>query len=654
MKYRPDIDGLRAIAILFVLFFHGGLKLFSSGFIGVDIFFVISGFLITSIIHDSLQKDRFSFFEFYNRRLWRMQPALISLLVFATCVALFFYLPDDLLQFGKSLRKTSVFLSNTFFERITTGYFAPESNQLPLLHTWSLSIEWQCYLMLPLAIYVLDRIFAKKMTIIIPVLTVVFLAFTLYCSAESPTKTYYQLTSRIFEFLIGSTVALNHSRFTLNKYLLDTLTILAIVSLFYIATRANINQGFPNGYAFLLCSATGLLIASGQQYPQSLVTRLLSLKLIVFIGLISYSLYIWHWPIFALMRYLDFPDTPVILSIAFCFIFLVAYLSWRFLEKPTRRLNTTRFAYSLVYLFILPVALFHLTAHVIKKHEGFPARFAETSTIYQRLKHYQSRRPGQCLQQQDIEVDQNCVLGAKNTASVSGFMIGDSFSNHHWLFMDVLAKEAKVSIMAHATAACLSLPGIMQYGWYVKDKIYEECQAQTKRYYQMIQANHYNFVIIGQNWNGYVGNTIINHVHDERSVELSKARIAKALENALQIIVDSGARPVLLKATAITHANPNKCFFSHFKKHRSYDPAQCDFRFYPQDEVWVNELFSKMKKKFSQLIIIDPKKVQCPHDFCKADIFGIPVFRDAVHISDYASYQFGKRYLKKYKNPIDY
>ena len=652
MKYRPDVDGLRAVAILFVLFFHGGLKPFTSGFVGVDIFFVISGFLITTIIHDSLQNNSFSFFSFYNRRLWRMQPVLICLLVCVTCVALFFYLPDDLLQIGKSLRKATVFLSNTLFARITTGYFAPDSSQLPLLHTWSLSIEWQCYLFLPLVIYTLQRLFAEKIALIIPIMAVLFLAFTLYCSIFEPTKIYYQLVHRIFEFLIGATIALNHSRFSLPKVFLHLFTLVAFLTLIYIATSKDINQGFPNIYAFLLCASTGFLILAGEQDKQLPVIRLLSSKPFVFIGLMSYSLYIWHWPVFAFMRYLDFTESAFVLGAAFCLIFLIAYLSWRFLEKPTRRLNKLKFSHSVVYLFVLPVLFFHMTAHFFKKHEGYPERFTETAKVYQQLKDYQRLRPSQCLQQQDVEVSQNCVLGATNASRVTGFMIGDSFSNHHWLFMDVLAKKANVAILAHATAACLSLPGILQYGWYVKDRVYQECEAQTKRYYQMIQANHYDFVILGQNWSGYLGEKIIQQLKDKRSVTLSKRRISHALANALQIIVDSGAKPLIIKATAITPSNPHKCFFAHVKYHKPYNPAQCDFHFYPQDEVWFNQLLAKMQKKFPQLIIIDPKKVQCPHDYCKADIHGVPVFRDAVHLSDFASYHFGLRYLKHFTNPL--
>ena len=153
MKYRPHIDGLRALAILFVLFFHAGLSLFPSGFIGVDIFFVISGFLITGLIHSSLQSNNFSFFEFYNRRLWRLQPVFICLILVSTILTLIYYLPEDLLDFAKSARKTAAFISNQYFEQRTGNYFAANTNHFPLLHTWSLSIEWQCYLILPIALY---------------------------------------------------------------------------------------------------------------------------------------------------------------------------------------------------------------------------------------------------------------------------------------------------------------------------------------------------------------------------------------------------------------------------------------------------------------------------------------------------------------------
>ncbi|WP_028388456.1 acyltransferase family protein [Legionella fairfieldensis] len=652
-KYRPHIDGLRAIAILFVLFFHGGLKFFPSGFIGVDIFFVISGFLITGIIYNSLQNEQFSFIDFYNRRLWRLQPVFICLIFVTTCLSLIYYLPHDLIQYGRSARKTILFSSNVFFGRLVTDYFSPASNQLALLHTWSLSIEWQCYLLLPLAIYGLHRLFGRPyLGKITGLLTLITFGIALYFSSHDPAKSYYQLSCRIFEFLIGSCVALGNYRFSLNKQFINLISLFAFMALFYIATRSDINQGFPNWYALILCIATALIIAIGEHYPQSVLTRLLAIKPLVFIGLLSYSLYIWHWPLLAFIRYENIKETNWVLLITFCFIFILSYLSWRCIEKPARKLGKVNLGYTFVCLLMLPALIINLSVHYVKKYEGLPQRFQELVTISNQLALYNNKKRSVCLQQKIIEVDSDCLLGQKNPNSKTGFMIGDSFSNHSWGFMDTLARQANLSILAHSTTACLALPGIAQYDWYAKNDIYRECYEQTKRYYKMIKTNHYDFVILGQHWKGYLVDKIINHRNDERSIELTQKRIEKALDKALQIIIASGARPVLLKATAFANDNIYECFYTHIKRHQKYDSAQCSFNLEADESQWINDLFSRMKNKYSQLIIIDPKKVQCPKGHCSADINGIPVFRDPGHLTDYASYQLGKIYLQHYKNPL--
>lgn len=657
MKYRPDIDGLRAIAILFVLFFHAGLKIFPSGFIGVDIFFVISGFLITRIIHESLQNNHFSFSEFYGRRLWRLQPVFICMVLITTFIALYYFLPTDLRHLSKSARAAFLFKSNIYFEKITTGYFSQDSSKLPLLHAWSLSIEWQCYLILPLVIYLLHRTFGNhNLAKIIYGLTLLFFALSLYISSKDPTHTYYHFLSRIFEFLIGSCIALGPSRFTFNKYFLNLLSTAAIVTLFYIATRSDIKQGFPNWYSFILCIATGVYIASGEQSYKPILTRVLSVKPIVFIGLLSYSLYIWHWPLFVFIRYQNINETTTFLSLIFCLLFILAYLSWRFIEKPTRKFKNTKYRYSLIYLLLIPIVVTHISYYQIKKHQGYPERFEGYVRVDEQLKRYDNAQRPLCLQKKNIAVNNNCLLGSKKQKSQTGFMIGDSFSNHSWGFMDTLGKKAHLSILAHATESCLTLPGIAQYDWngYSINEIYHECFEQTARYYRMIKANHYDYVIIGQRWNGYLSNAnFINQLNDARSEELTRERIAKALDKALKIISDSGAKPVLINTIAIANDSLYNCVFDQIKDRRKYDPERCYFEYLKSsEEQWLNDLFLRMKSKYAQLIIIDPQTVQCSKDRCMAAINGVPVFRDAAHLTDYASYQLAKLYLQQYKNPL--
>jgi len=233
-------------------------------------------------------------------------------------------------------------------------------------------------------------------------------------------------------------------------------------------------------------------------------------------------------------------------------------------------------------------------------------------------------------------------------------MIGDSFSNHYWGFMDTLGKDAGVSIVAQGTSSCITLPGIYLYDWwYFKNQIYQECYDETARYYRQIQTRHYDYVIIGQNWTNYLTDNIINSLGDKRSLTLTKNRLKTALKQALNMIVRTGARPVLIKSTAAVSENFHDCFFKHIKRRQPYQSEQCSFKLKLSDEEqWLNKLFAAMQTKYPQLLVIDPKRVQCPHNICKADINGVPVYRDVGHITDYASYQLGQLYIQKFGDPL--
>jgi peptidoglycan/LPS O-acetylase OafA/YrhL len=659
MNYRPDIDGLRAIAILLVLIYHGGLPFFPSGFIGVDIFFVISGFLITGIIHQSLEKGHFSFVEFYNRRLWRLQPVFVCLLVTVSLLTLVLFLPDDLIQYDRSARKTSLFLSNLFFNRTTTGYFSPDVLQLPLLHTWSLSIEWQCYLMLPIALYLLKRALRPQLfQLAIFGLCFMFLCLAMHGSTSAPVENYYQFSSRIFEFLMGACISLTPiNNVSINKHVLNILGGVSCITILYVASLKNILPGYPNGYAFIVCCATGTLLALGSFRPkQQLVVRLLSLKPFVFIGLISYSLYIWHWPIFSLLRYQSIVETPGVLCLAYSAAFALAYLSWRYIEVPARKFKNIKFQYTVASLLLLPILLTHTASWIIKNNMGFPQRFnQELVTIYQQLDHYSSPQRPLCIDKNNADDAHQCQMGSNNADSKKGLLIGDSFSNHYWGFMDTLGQSANVSILAQGTSSCIALPGIMLFDWAkFKNRVHEQCYEQTKKYYQMIQENHYDFVILGQIWPNYVSDSIVTNINDKRSSQLARKRIDAALDKALQIIVASGAKPLIMNSTAVVKENFHDCFFKHIKLHQPYHSQQCDFKLaLNEHEQWMNHLFEKMKTKYPQLVIIDPKEIQCPKGVCVAALNGIPVYRDIGHITDYASYQMGKLYLETFDNPLN-
>jgi peptidoglycan/LPS O-acetylase OafA/YrhL len=654
MRYRSDIDGLRAIAVLLVLTFHGGVSAFPSGFIGVDIFFVISGFLITSIISTSLKNQSFSLSDFYVRRLWRLQPALITVVIFTLVLATIFYLPTDFIDYIRSAKYTTLFTSNQYFARSTTGYAAPDSANLLLLHTWSLSIEWQWYLLLPAGILLLNRYLSDKtVKIATVVVTISMLGLSLYLSDKYPNKSYYFLSSRIFEFMIGSClVAFNYERLKLKKGIASALGILSLLAIIYCATRTNIVLGYPDYHAVIVSIASALLILVGAT-TNGIASRILSLSPLVFVGSISYSLYLWHWPVFATGRYLGLTENTIFKVSCYAITLIAAYLSYIFIEKPCRKIRWT-LTKSLSILALVPAGFFLVLYPVSEKYEGFNIRFgSEYARIESTLQKYASLYRESCLNGNTDGTDKNCIVG-EISSNKRALLIGDSNSNHFWRFFDVLAKDAHMSVTVQGTSSCLTLPGIYQFDWwYFKNTVYQECHDNTEKYYENIKKGKFDYVIIGEVWMNYAGNNIINRIGDKRSVDLSRGRIEVAMRNALDIIVKSGARPVIIKTIYSMPRHYMTCFYQHIKLREQLKTNSCSTNyFHGEQNQWFSQLFVKMKKEYPSLIFIDPKDVQCEGEICKTDINGIPVYRDVGHLTDYASSIFGQEYLIQLGNPF--
>lgn len=654
MRYRSDIDGLRAIAVLLVLTFHGGLSAFPSGFIGVDIFFVISGFLITSIISTSLKNQSFSLSDFYVRRLWRLQPALITVVMFTFVLATIFYLPTDFIDYIRSAKYTTLFTSNQYFARSTTGYAAPDTANLLLLHTWSLSIEWQWYLLLPAGILLLNRYLSDKTVKIVTIaVTISMLGLSLYLSDKYPNKSYYFLSSRIFEFMIGSClVILNYEQLKLKQSIASALGVLSLLAIVYCATRTNIVLGYPDYHAVIVSMASALLILVGTS-TNGIASRILSLSPLVFIGSISYSLYLWHWPIFATGRYLGLTENIIFKVSCYAVTFIAAYLSYIFIEKPCRKIRWT-LTKSISILALIPAGVFLALYPISEKYQGFNIRFgSEYARIESTLQKYASPHRETCLNGNADGSDKNCIVGDVR-ANKRALLIGDSNSNHFWSFFDVLAKDAHMSVTVQGTSSCLTLPGIYQFDWwYFKNTVYQECHDNTEKYYDNIKKGKFDYVIIGEVWMNYAGDNIINNIGDKRSIDLSRERIEVSMRKALDIIVKSGARPVIVKTIYPMPQSYMSCFYQRIKTRKDYIPNSCNPTPWEGDNnEWFTQIFNEMKKDYPSLIVIDPKDVQCSGKTCKTDIDGIPVYRDVGHFTDYASYTFGKEYLVKSSNPF--
>ncbi len=653
--YRADIDGLRAVAVLLVLIFHGGLALFPSGFIGVDIFFVISGYLTTSIILSAVSRGDFSLKQFYVRRLWRLQPAILVLLVATLGVASLLYLPKDFIDFLKSEKYTSLLLSNQFFSKATDGYATAEAATLPLLHTWSLAIEWQWYIVLPLGLMALTRYLAPhRLKMAVVLLTLSSIVVALGVAKMIPEKSYYAFLGRIFELLIGSCAAVfANDRQRLSRAGASALGLAALGVLIYAATRSIPTTAYPGLPAIAICLATALLV-SGQVGQQGITSKVLAWSPLVFIGTISYSLYLWHWPVIAIITYLGIEKTPAVVAGYFGASFALGIASYYLIEKPLRRLRLG-FGKTLVLLLVVPAVAFSVLYSAGNRADGWMQRFGSApSDILPRLKASEIPQREPCLGGATDGSDSSCVLGQAG-ASKRALLMGDSYSNHFWGLIDTLAKDAGISVTAQGFPGCLALPDVYLYDWWkYKNALYKKCHDAATAYHQQVARNHYDYVILGLTWDTYADSSaVVLSIDDPRSQALSRERMKAALLSSLEIVEQSGATPVLLKSNIVMPEGANDCLYRTIKLRNTIEDQQCATSVaQPEENPWLVQLFKDAKLAHPNLLIIDPKDVQCSGGQCKLLIDGLPIYRDIGHITDFASKAMGSLYLQAKGNPF--
>ena len=337
MKYRSEIDGLRALAVLPVILFHAGFEFFSGGFVGVDIFFVISGYLITSIIIDDIEKKRFSIIDFYERRARRILPALSVVVFCSTVVGWLILNPIELYSFGNAMLGVATFTSNIVFWK-SQGYFDESAELNPLLHTWSLAVEEQYYVFFPIFLIMAWKFGKNAVFWMIVVFTIISLAVSEWGWRNSPSANFYLAPTRAWELFSGSIAAFIVQKHGIRKNnFLSLLGLVAIlVSIFYYSE----STPFPSVYALVPVIGVVLLILFAEK--GTFVASILSNKLFVGVGLISYSAYLWHQPIFAFFRK-ETGEIETPLSTALLLIFftlLLGYFSWRYVEAPFRNRST--------------------------------------------------------------------------------------------------------------------------------------------------------------------------------------------------------------------------------------------------------------------------------------------------------------------------
>ena len=333
MKYQPEVDGLRALAVLPVLFFHSGWAVFSGGYVGVDVFFVISGYLITGILAAELADNRFSILNFYERRIRRIMPCLLAVIIASGVAAAILLVPMDFRDFAKSVVATLFFASNVLFFR-QSGYFDEQSEMKPMLHTWSLAVEEQYYIFFPILLWLIHRYARDRMFLLLAPLAILSFALSVWGVRHAPAFTFFMAPTRIWELFAGALLALGLVPAIEKRVIREALSWLGLGLIGYAIIVFTESTRFPGLNALFPVVGAVLLIHSARGTSAG---WLLSHRIPVFIGLISYSLYLWHWPIIVFSEYRlghELSGLETVAAIAASLV--VAALSWRYVERPFR------------------------------------------------------------------------------------------------------------------------------------------------------------------------------------------------------------------------------------------------------------------------------------------------------------------------------
>lgn len=337
MKYRREIDGLRALAVIPVIMFHAGFDSFSGGFVGVDIFFVISGYLITTIIYADLQAGRFSISKFYERRARRILPCLYLVMLTSIFLGYFWMMPDEFKNLGQSIFATTIF-SNNILLALTSGYWALASEYKPLLHTWSLGVEEQYYIIFPFILIIGWKYFRKYLRATVFFIALASFLLATWGVAKSPDLAFYLLPTRAWEILLGSLTAFylsNKAPVTGDPVSSDLLSFAGLLLIFISIFAFGRNQPAPGIYILVPTIGSVLVIAYSSE--NTFAGKLLGNRFVVGLGLISYSAYLWHQPLFSFSRiYFVNPPGRNIAAVLIGLTLFIAYLSWKFIETPFR------------------------------------------------------------------------------------------------------------------------------------------------------------------------------------------------------------------------------------------------------------------------------------------------------------------------------
>ena len=513
IKYRPDIDGLRALAIGSVVLYHGNLLGIHSGFVGVDIFFVISGFLIGKIIQSDVSENRFNVLDFYARRFRRILPPLLVTVLLCLIVGYFYLMPNEYRDMSATAMTAVFGLSNISFWR-HIDYFQPDSEQFPLLMTWSLGVEEQFYLFFPLLLLAIQKIRANSfLYILLPIILLSF-GVSIYQTQYHPMAAFYLLPSRAWELGLG--VLLSNQAFynrvsleNINDRLkgiihnsIASLGILFIFTSFFILEK---DKNFPSPSALLPALGTMALIWSDKSFVNK---RILSNNLLVFVGKVSYSWYLFHWPIMAFIRIANGGElSQIAAAVSLIISFLTATGSYFFLETKFRKKVLSAKVVVLIYLVL--ISIIAGSSFIVKKLNGFPARLSTAAMNYNEII---NAGRGDCLRNFDketIDMSPGCI--ALKKANIA--LVGDSHASalEDNFKSNAISKNKGYAVLTKSS--CITTFKVSIYKKYTDD-FAQKCRTFSNNAISFIEKDNIKEIV----WAGYWGSYETEALEDNLSV----------------------------------------------------------------------------------------------------------------------------------------
>jgi peptidoglycan/LPS O-acetylase OafA/YrhL len=635
-SYRPDIDGLRAVAILAVVFYHYGFWQFPGGFVGVDVFFVISGFLITRLIGGSLERHRFSLREFYERRIRRIFPALFVMLVFASVVAAVLLFPSDFKAYAQSLIATAVFASNLEFWR-EAGYFDIASAQKPLLHLWSIAIEEQFYLLFPaLMLFCRSR---RALQVSVGLLFVFSFAGSIWSVSNTPVAAFYLLPSRGWELLLGAALALDMVPAIRQQNAAELVAVAGAVLVCASVLLLQPWQPFPGLAALAPCLGAACIIHAGSLPTR--VTRLLSLRPVVFVGLISYSLYLWHWPVIVYARNLLGGDPgPVGTAALIALSGALAVLSWHFVEKPFRGLATVDWR----HLFAgagSAMALALGLGVAVASANGLPDRWQpEIRRILAEETNHEPRMDA-CfgLSADDVRSGRVCRFGSSHAEEPSFLLWGDSHADAILpAVQEVAAQRGRVGLFA-GSDSCAPLLGVTR-----SDAL--DCKAFNDAAMRVALQPEITEVILDARWGknadqpasaGSSEIVLSDAVGSSFDVASRDGVFYRGLERVIAALHAAGKQVVIVAPVPESAWSvPRK--LARLRLSGDRRPLMRSLSSFLQRQGFVLSAIGKMRERYGVRVIY-PHQILCATGTCHFALNDRPFYRDEHHLSVFGAMQ---------------